>query len=600
MGVLAAAVLGVGLLRADGGSAAQSTYLMDLHLHGSLSEGFGTMSNHIQQAVVAGYDGLWWSEHMTRQDNGMFPITIPFEGSLESALLPPPLSVPMMRMEVDGPDPALLDLAYRSSSPAEGQQHLRVTADAANVSGGGTKFAFLTLNGYDRGHRQSLLSEPVVSTWIRLRNLQGDAGMAFRFRLSGLPDGSTREGTPRFLEFVPGNFNPPPAAPQTTRIATAPLPVDQWIYARVRLAELIGVVAVLEPDMSLIDAELVFYAGNGGKLTVDLDALTIDREGPAGVDSYAAQAQLLPQLTGSGLFHRVGAEVEGPLDQQIQSVSSRDHLIALFPAVTPVALSFPPGSAAALSYPTSGVQGIQAAGGVAVLAHLFGSEQDHNNTGIVIPSSTADVLADRVVDNEAWGADAMEVGYPRRGRWLEEFVEVWDRLAADRVYVTGVGSSDNHDLEPWVQRRNRWGSWVVADSSSASDLVKAIRRGRVFFGDPFQFDPDGTFEFREDSYDYWMGDVVPIQSGQEKFRIDLDGAASGDDEVVLLKNGVEVYRRGVDSSGRADFYKRINVSPGDWVRAELRDPQDKAYVYTNPIYFIGQSSQPPSWRDPQN
>ena len=268
------------------------------------------------------------------------------------------------------------------------------------------------------------------------------------------------------------------------------------------------------------------------------------------------------------------------------------------PGTTPVDIPFPEGSPAALGYPETGVQAIQAAGGVAVLAHIFGADQDHQNTGYVIPASTMQTLSDRVVNAEAWGADAIEVGYPRRARWLEDFVEVWDRLSADGVYITGVAASDNHDLEPWAQRRNRWGTWILAPSSSMPDLCAAVKAGDVFFGDPFRFDPDGMFELREDGSAFQAGDVVPTTPGDRDFRVELSGAAAGSDDVVLLKNGVVVHTKGVGGGGSVSFTHTVNVQAGDWVRAELRDHQGSAYAFTNPVYFIQQNATPPAHRAP--
>ena len=577
----------------EGGGA----FLVDLHVHGSLSEGYGSMTNHAQQAAASGYDGLWWTDHMIRLLDTFLPLEVPFEGSLESGLLPPPISAPAFAAVVEGEDPGLLDLEFPSGSPAEGQQHLRVDADASNVFGIGRKTARLSFRGYDRSQRQGLLTEPVIGTWVRYRGHSGEAGFLLRIRLTGTPDGDSREGSNRALEFLPGNFNTAPApSPGTNRIVSRPLPMNQWVYAEVRLGDLIGSAPVLEEDMSIVEVSVDFWARGSGEVSVDLDAFSIGRDGPSGVDAYDAQADWLAQNPVPGLFQHVGAEIEGPLEQTILTTSSRDHLVALFPTTTPVEMPFPAGSPSAVGYPGTGVQAIQAAGGVAVLSHLFGADQDHNNTGSVIPSSTAQVLSDRVVNNAAWGADAIEIGYPRRARWLEDFVDVWDRLSADRVYVTGVAASDNHDLEPWADRRNRWGTWILAPSPSMPDLVAAVRSGRTFFGDPFRFDPDGSFELREDGFDFVAGNVVPVQSGNQKFRVVLDGGNGGDD-VVILKNGVEVYRKNA-GGGNANFFRNISVQPGDWVRAELRDNQENAYAFTNPVYFIGAGETPPAHRAP--
>ena len=162
-------------------------------------------------------------------------------------------------------------------------------------------------------------------------------------------------------------------------------------------------------DMSVLEAEVIFYTKQGGDIRVDLDHVQFKRNGLVEAATYAGQRALLNSLPSSSVFTKVGAEVEGPWDQQILATSSRDHLIALFPGTTSVYFPFAAGSPAALNYPQSGVDLIQQQGGVAILSHIFGADQ---NSGSSIPVSTMTTLADRVTQNEAWEADGIEIGYP--------------------------------------------------------------------------------------------------------------------------------------------------------------------------------------------
>ena len=59
-------------------------WLVDLHVHGSLSEGFGSMGNHAQQAAASGFDGIWWTDHMGRVLGELLPLELPFEGSSQN------------------------------------------------------------------------------------------------------------------------------------------------------------------------------------------------------------------------------------------------------------------------------------------------------------------------------------------------------------------------------------------------------------------------------------------------------------------------------------------------------------------------------------
>lgn len=593
--ILVGAALCAGLLRAGGASGQQQALLTALHLHGSISEGFGTMAYHIEQAELAGFDGIWWTDHMGRQETWAFPMKLPLDGTLLGSPLPPPVNDPMVELVPGGTEAAMMSWSFPGQNPVAGSHHLRVRVEGAQAPGSGFKYAGFGFEGNDRGHRSSLLTTPQFAGYVKLRGIQGTAGFLLRVRVSGIPDGVTDEGVARHIEFLPQNFPPPPLRPNTTRIPAPAMQQGQWTYLLANPAQYVNLIPGGSMDMSVIGLELMFYAEGDGRIEIDVDELSLDRLGTTGGAIYQAQAQLLTGMAPTPVFQKVGAEIEGPFSHPQLQLSSRDHMIGLFPGVTPSLFVFPPGSPEALNYPQSGVDMVHAAGGVAILAHLFGARQGED---FVKPGNIANQIAQRVIQADAWGADALEVGYPNRCRPLEDFVRVWDKLSERRVYISGVASSDNHDLGPWSARLNRWGTWILGPDADNLTLIDAVRGGDMFFGDPYRMSADAWFVLEEDGGAFSMGDVVPRFPGFEDFRVAIEGAVVPGSEAVLFVNGVEVDRRAVPASGSLAYTELQWVADGDWVRAELRDSQDRAYAFTNPVYFVAPGTVPPPHRTP--
>ncbi len=591
---LAAVVLTAGLIRGEAASTSPNAYLTALHVHGSLSEGTSTMLNHVEQAELGGFDGVWFTDHMTRQATWGYPLVVPLDGSLQGSPLPAPISQSSVQLLQGGANPNILTLSYSSSSPAVGTKNLRVKAKTTAQSGNGYRWSTLEVKGFDRSQRLSMLAEPELSAWVRLTHLSGTAGFAIRMKLSGVQNG-TEDGELRSLELLPNNFTAPAPQPGVVRLAIQSLPMNQWTQISVKPHQYAALFPGGSMDMSLIEAELIFYSRQGGEVRVDLDHITLARSGLAEASMYQGARAVLDAMPPSPVFTKVGAEVDGPWDQQILSTSSRDHLIALFPGTTPVYYPFNAGTPAALNYPQSGVDLIHQSGGAAILGHIFGAAQNSNTT---ISTGTMNTLADRVVQNEAWSADGIEIGYPHRGRPIEDFVAVWDDLSDDEVYITGIGSSDQHSMLPWAQWNNRWGTWIVAPNDGDQELVDAVKAGDCFFGDPYRLDPDGMLYIEDDSGRYRMGDVVPdITNGREDLRITVAGALNNS-TVKVISNGSVIETRTVGSSGATSFVKKKKMNAGDWVRVELRDNQGRLYAMSNPIYFIHQNATPPAHRAP--
>lgn len=572
-------------------ASATAPYLMDLHLHGSLSERHGTMTNHTREAEAAGYDGLWWTDHAERLMASGFVHRVRFEGSLAGEPRAG-YSTPNGEFLLSESSAGLANLQYLSTQPPEGAEFLRMSFSA--TPSGSWDSAALSYQGLKLLHRVSLLAEPRVRLHLRTGQVTGDAGFVLRAEFSSVPDGVSELGVPHVIEYVaPGSVLPPPD-PSTVRVNLTSQPPWNWSVADLDLAADVAAAFPLAPDLGLREVSLLLVGRAGGSVEWDVDDFRLELEGPTDLQLLRAQRDYLRQRLAQNLQHEIGMEIAGPEHLGYPDNEDHEHLVALFPGDVPELLYLTTDNPDSYRFPNSAVSWVQERGGVAILAHPFGSMWPP--AGI---SPQAGLLqADEIVAARAWDADGIEVGYVQRGRPLDDHLKVWDRLGGAGVYVTGVGVTDNHTVQPWSLRPNRMGSWIRSTGSDAAHLVAAIRAGDLFFGDPHRFDPQGDFLLADAHGQFRMGDVV-VQRGPRlrSFRAIVNGAQAGW-QFVLLHNGAETARSPVFPNPSYQWFHPLTVAPGDWVRLELRDAADAAILFSNPIYFARLGQPVPEHRRP--
>ena len=585
--VVAAFALGYSLSASD--RVLQPMFLMSLHTHSSFSEGSGTMYNHLDQARQANFDGILWTDHMIRQQYRYYVHAVNFDNDLFADPIRPVMSSTAWFVE-DAPENFWIS-KFNTNQFTQGAASYELSVGISPTPSAWQEGSF----GYfseGRKERISLYAQPHVRLMMNLRYLEGACSIVARVNLSSTPDGSY-DGTPRVIEFVPEGMQVPPPEANVRRVAMPALPLNSWVPIDLDIAA-----AALQEyghtiDLGFRTVEFIIYRRNGGRLKVLFDDFKIELDGKTDFELYEVQKQVGAQLAIPEVEQYFGAEVEGPMDQAISAYSSRDHVVTMFENGIQGLITFPDGGVNANNYPQSAISWAQQNDGIAILAHLFSAMRPTEEMVV----SDANYVAARVVAKQAWGADAIEIGYTMRGRSLQDFITVWDKLSESKVYITGVGVTDDHTVEPWAVRVNRMGSWLIADDNSGASLCDSIRKGEVFFGDPFVFDPNGRVAFSELNNDFRMGDVVQT-SAQEWYdiRMFVDGARSGDN-LVMLKNGVEAARY-TFSNDQLDVTESVRVSPGDWLRLEVRDPAEQPIVLSNPIYFIDNSQTPPVNRRP--
>lgn len=160
----------------------------------------------------------------------------------------------------------------------------------------------------------------------------------------------------------------------------------------------------------------------------------------------------------------------------------------------------------------------------------------------------------------------------------------WHARLNEGHRITGVGGSDDHGAS------TRAGSavgtpttMIHADSLSESALLNGIRAGHVFIKTRGPAGPDVRFEAPD--HRAMMGDVVNGGGRRSvRFRLMVTGARG--QQVDVIRRGeiiADAVPHPIDSHDAAIEFT-LAVSPGDWVRVNLRDGGGPT-VMTNPIYF---------------
>jgi hypothetical protein len=253
------------------------------------------------------------------------------------------------------------------------------------------------------------------------------------------------------------------------------------------------------------------------------------------------------------------------------------------------------------------VDQVHAQGGCVSLNHVFG-------TGLLGPVETPEQEAVRIrfrkrqlIATRVWGADLLEVGYRIRGGIeIEKFLDTWDAVTGNAVFVTGNGVSDSHGrsfFDGWgpydprtLHRLNNFVPFIYANERSEAALIDALLGGRAFFGDPFAYDgsldlattdgfPMGRIVLTDrDGHDLVVRatDVSPsveLRLVQGEIREDPSSEYL---DVNFLRD--EILSGAVVGGVFADTVA-IDTTVPSFLRVELRE-NGQGVAYSNPIHFV--------------
>jgi hypothetical protein len=545
---------------------------VQLHLHGSLSEGAGTMSGSITSAEVNRIDVLWWTDHdFQYYPERLMELTgFDFEtGTLQSTVPSWPSTTVRDVRWVELADTFPLSASeVRASSARSGAFGWHLEGTGADA--GDWQQQSFTLSVEPRLNFKALLAGIDLGFWVR--PLVDDAGAELFITIPLSARDAGDDSLPesyRAIHFFRSAEDYSSLSDETNHYVRIPGAVGEWTEVT---ADLSALAERFSPDLGLDQhAELLIVtvrAQEGATASFDLDDL---RWGQALVgEALRSEQRAFLDEQPTDVVQLVGAELtllpEGHLnafgaDVPFLPYADRDDLSA-----------------------ADAVELVHASGGLTSFNHIFGV------TGSLVEEAERAVAVDEtitaLVESAVWGCDLLEVGYRQRGGELDDFLAVWDALSAAGVFVTGEGASDAHDDVGWSIMQNRFVTWVPAGEPSEAELLWNLRRGAAWFGDPVAFEGGHVaVSLSAPALRATMGQVVVGAAGPVTLQVTADPLRAGQ-TLRLLADGLEVARWPVEADGALTVEAEVDPTGGRAARVELLNAAGAGILFTNPIYFL--------------
>lgn len=572
-----------------------------LHIHQSMSEGEASFRGNVEAARRGGViDVIWFTDHDWRMALHSYVSEFGFEEGIgpETHVIPRRIIKPgppedqaisgwwpgdhgrgtdpgdMETRPAELPAGLVAASSTRVSEPVhEGRGALRLEATAAEDA---ADFAAHSLQFKASGFRaiRPLAAGIKVHLSIYPAEEAGpDARIRVRFVLSEQPPDLRAELNYWLADSLPEDT----AERRRQKIADhlVTYTTGEWNHLTFDLTEDAIADGIGGMDNAMADMRISVEARNGTRVAAVFDGLRIEHT-RSGESLMQIAGEMAEGLSGDGLTLHVG-----------QEISYGAHLNALGPQVP----LFDNRKYSHGLLGTETAEFIHGHGGIAILDHMYG-------VGRVESGLTGDEQAERrmvertvgsLLAVNAYGADALEVGYPLRGGMtLDHHLEAWDRIGQEGIVITGVGTADTHsNRRTWkTGRPNNWTTWIWAATPAMEDLMAGIREGACVFGDPSRW--DGRMDlFTADGR--VMGDVVVGGEASQEVTFMADGLAPGW-EARLINNG-RVFEAVPVSGSEMKISRRMETATTSVVRFCVHDAEGEAVVCSNPIYFYPQAPE---------
>lgn len=546
-----------------------------LHLHGSMSEGVASMQQHTDEHREWGLDVLWWTDHdsmyghPTRELGGF-----DFEDGALSA------GAPWW--------PSKLTMIHTITEVASSFDEItsEATAAAARDSSYGWALSATASGGVDtavytveKRVLRPLMGEVTFSAAVR-REPEADPSSQLRIVI---PLNKTRASVTLADEYDQIIFfDGPDDLTQDDDARTVHLPIGavagEWVTVSADLSALAAKHFALGTDqrVELFDVELA--ADDGQTAAYSLDDIAFDQR-ISFEDLRQVQVAFLDTLEAPPK-QLVGHEVSHLDGGHLSVYGSGVPLIPLHDSD-----DWDPWSAVVYAHER---------GGVVSYNHPLGTDFS------IYPDEEREEGVQRAIrtltEAELYGCDLVEV-IDHRGGILSDFTAIWDALGADGLFVTGVGASDRHDLDPPLEYYGQnMGSWVRTPSDAEDDLLWGMKRGAVVIGRPTAFEDaqvDATLVASPSGAT--MGQAVVATEDQV---VTFSAAPLPVGWTVRWVVDGELREEGVVED--TAFVQSLTIDPVEdrIVRVEVYNDEEKGVLLTNPVYFVGADEAVPMERQP--
>lgn len=560
-------------------SATPPVYSIEMHLHGSLSEGDAAMTWATNQAITNHIDVLWWSDH----DVLYYPEGSPsvdgydFEsGSLSAPFIgwPSTLTVPVTWVDhIESNVTRTHTYTVRADAAHSGSYGARLEATAHFDGVEERATWYISTAPMARFQLKPLLGDVSLDFWMRpiTTSTSGEFQVVVPLSATVSGDDFALDDNYRSIIFYHGATAHPAVSDdgQTLWIPIA-ASTNAWTEVSANLTD-IAVAAWGDAGRDL-HAEMITVRAvmsTSAQIVYDVDDFSWSMA-ITGDDLKVEQESYLSTL-GSNPIQLTGIEVS-PLDEGHFNVFGSD--VPLLPYSTSDTWD-----AASMT------DWVHLYGGLVSLNHMFGTKMIRGTEES--RAAEVDSLITTLTANDVWGVDLIEVGYRQRDGVLQDFLEIWDALGMAGLYKTGIGATDLHDELDFATFLNNFVTYVPVTSFSEENVITELRKGNCWFGDPTLF-PSGdvtatlTAATRPRAV---AGNVVVGQRRPVTVTYTVSHASVGN-YLRLIENGLVTSTTYVAWPGGQSVSATINPVGGNVVRFELLGSGGGPMVYSNPIYFV--------------
>lgn len=569
-------------------------FSMAMHIHSSFSEGWASMSAHLDQATKHGVQVVWWTDHDFRMSALNFKQVVHFTSLTQETgqggrwewtrRTSGPLTTSSNGQIVQSP-------ASPNDTVAGGSLSLSASSTSSSLASLGF-FADSHPAGWN--YQTNLLGQ-VLTVDVMPTSVGSNSYLEFKIGTSYHPATKGRPAGPYTVSYRFGGDQPPGTrlAQGLQGIVYLAATPNQWRTVSVNPCDDIK---ALWPDLEARDFssnEITLSAASTGALASGyFDYLRFERPNSSGNVPLRIQRKIKKRYTRKypAVAQRPGLEMGQLLPHLSWFGGSLD--LADYSTVN---------SGNHLDFMKQQVQKVHAAGGVVSYNHPYG----YTSIGL-LPQATQDAhraqFASTLINNRAIGCDVIEIGYrSRAGMDLAHHVGLWDILSRNAVFLTGNGVTDDHAATNWLTLNNNWVTSVWAPNKSRDALLDALRSGRAWASSLSGF--KGQLDLLADSV-IPMGSVSVSGVSQRQVSVVATGIPSG--------GSVRVVRGTVDYVGSADptpstqvvasyttaqlaggaVNLAVNTAVSRFVRTEVRDSSGVTVAVSNPIWLLRE--QPPN------
>lgn len=458
------------------GEGSLRVFCAALHVHSCFSEGTGSMQAQLDAANRLGVDVVWWTDHDWRMQAVQYWTDVPFEGPVQTRQ---GLEWRWEVAENGAQTSGRHEFGPGPPRPGEAADTNILFVSQQNA-GGNTADPYRLVALADSETYRTSLHGQVFKVDIYPERASLTSFLAFDLVTSRRPSVAGRPAATYRLSYRVGG--PEEVGSRVVRegvgVVTLVAPQQEWTRLSFEPAHDLS---LLWPELDGRDAaplELTVSAWAGGTAGASgyFGSLRIERSAVSGDEPLRTQASLMDHYRSEypDITQFPGIEVS----------LGKPHLGAYGGVLT---IPIEPKDAAIGDAPDAQlVADLQRAGTLVCYNHPFGSSH-----GEVVATEQPELVqkaAAMLVQDQALGCQLLEVGYRSRGGSdLLGHQRVWDACSRAGIFLTGLGTNDNHSGTGWDSSENNFVTWIWAVDPTESDLLDSLASGYAYFGDPTLF-----------------------------------------------------------------------------------------------------------------